>query len=246
MPGKVIYKSFLSVFVLFVFSKTIAQSPELITQGEIRFEKKLNLYSIKGYRSLASQKDASQFRTTYFTLIFKNGRTVYHPDKTNLTISRLGEQPAENNTVYIDLPSKNFVSEKQVFEKKFVIADSIPKIRWKLTEDRKTIAGFECRRANALIMDSVYVVAFYTDAIPTTGGPELFSGLPGMILGVSLPHAHISWFATRLIASQPTESDFLIPAKNAALTNEALKKYLLPDIQKWGEMSFFYLMEILL
>jgi GLPGLI family protein len=48
------------------------------------------------------------------------------------------------------------------------------------------IAGFNCRRANAMIMDSIYVVAFYTDEILTTGGPESFSGLPGMILGVAL------------------------------------------------------------
>jgi GLPGLI family protein len=31
-------------------------------------------------------------------------------------------------------------------------------------------------------MDSVFIVAFYTDQIVTSGGPESFNELPGMIL----------------------------------------------------------------
>ncbi len=49
-------------------------------------------------------------------------------------------------------------------------------------------------------MDSIYVVAFYTDEILTTGGPESFTGLPGMILGIAIPHEHVSWFATKVEA----------------------------------------------
>ena len=223
-----------------------AQISGLIMEGRIRFERKLNIYSLEGYTNTSAQKDIPQFRTTYFTLSFKNGHTYYEPDKSNLLISRRGEQPAENNLVYIDLQGKTFVSAKQAFEKQIIVADTIPKITWKLTTERKLIAGFECRRANAVILDSIYVVAFYTDAISTSGGPELFCRLPGMILGVVLPHEHISWFATQVNRSRTNETDFLIPTKKGALTNRQLRESLLADMKQWGKQSFFYLMEILL
>jgi hypothetical protein len=44
-----------------------------------------------------------------------------------------------------------------------------------------------------------------TDAIKTKGGPELFNGLPGMILGVAVPHYNISYFATRFEALPKAE-----------------------------------------
>ena len=34
--------------------------------------------------------------------------------------------------------------------------------------------------------DTVYVVAFYTEDIPVSGGPEMFGGLPGMILELTV------------------------------------------------------------
>ncbi len=55
--------------------------------------------------------------------------------------------------------------------------DSTRKITWKITDEMREIAGFSCRRANAIMLDSIYVVAFYTDQIPVSGGPESFSGL---------------------------------------------------------------------
>ena len=76
--------------------------------------------------------------------------------------------------------------------------------QWKLTDERKVIAGFDCIRANAIIYDSIYVVAFFSEQLLPAIGPESFSGLPGMILGVSIPHEHISWFATKINITIPT------------------------------------------
>src|SRR5690606_21076982 len=107
------------------------------------------------------------------------------------------------NKVFTDLTKMNVFAERHVFNEVMQVKDVLRKIRWKLTDETREIAGYECRRANALIMDYVYVVAFYTDAIKTEGGPEYFNGLPGMILGVALPHFHINYFATRVEISSP-------------------------------------------
>jgi GLPGLI family protein len=74
-------------------------------------------------------------------------------------------------------------------------------------------------------MDSIYVVAFYTDQIPVSGGPESFTGLPGMILGVALPYEHITWFATKVSEIPVDPKSLTLPAtKKQPITLSALKE----------------------
>ena len=50
-------------------------------------------------------------------------------------------------------------------------------------------------------MDSVYVFAFYTDEITISGGPCTINGLPGMILGLTIPRLYVSMLATKLMVN---------------------------------------------
>src|SRR5690606_20869137 len=88
-----------------------------------------------------------------------------------------------------------------------IIKDCIKKIKWKITDEYREIAGYNCRRANGLTQDSVYVVAYYTVEIPVDGGPESIHGLPGMILGMVVPSQHVSYFATKVELTGGTELD---------------------------------------
>jgi GLPGLI family protein len=107
------------------------------------------------------------------------------------------------------LRTKQTTSKKNVGGSSFLVQDSTRKIKWKITDETRNIAGFEYRSANKLKMDSVNVVAFYTDEITTSGGPESFSGLHGMILGVAIPHEHITWFATKVYDENVRASSLL-------------------------------------
>jgi GLPGLI family protein len=104
----------------------------------------------------------------------------------------------QNNVVYANLNTKQLISKRKVFDDIYLLKDSLRNIRWKFTDEVRDIAGYPCHRANGITLDSVYVVAFYTDKIPVSGGPELFGGLPGMILQLALPHENVSWIATKI------------------------------------------------
>ena len=110
----------------------------------------------------------------------------------------------------------------------------------------REIAGFNCRRANAIIMDSIYVVAFYTDEILAPGGPESFSGLPGMILGVALPHEHITWFATKVEMVPVEPAELNAPVKGKKVNNKELLETINNTFKDWGREGAFYLREIML
>ena len=238
-PSKII------VFASFLFqvnSRAFSQDAIMIHQGEIEFERRLNAFAIldqyystdaaTGGAQFAQQYKAAnpQFKISRFILSFNDDLSYYAPGpadqaKPNPFLSTL----AESNIVYSDLKAKTAVTEKSIFGKPYLIGDSIRKIHWKITSEIKMIAGFSCRRANAIIMDSVYVVAFYTDEIVPRGGPESFTGLPGMILGIALPYDHTTWFATRVSLKPVSNAHFRSPTGEKKISNRELKDILTND-----------------
>jgi GLPGLI family protein len=226
-----------------------AQNTIFLSEGKIEFEKKINLYARmdegNSWTELA-RKTMPQFKTTYFDLLFTRNKSLYKPGRENTDNNKLWEEPAEGNIVYSELNNEKSVSQKKVFEQIFLIQDSIRKIKWKITDENRVIAGFNCRRANAIIMDSIYVVAFYTDEILTTGGPESFTGLPGMILGIALPHQHITWFATKVQAVKVAETEITAPQKGKKVTNPVLKQTLQESLKEWGKEGVNYIQAALL
>lgn len=94
---------------------------------------------------------------------------------------------------------KNATAEVQVeIDEKYIITDSLNHITWRFSDEYRNIAGYECRRVNGATKDSLYVIAFYSEEIPISGGPALVSGLPGMVLGLVIPEMHIQYWATKV------------------------------------------------
>lgn len=109
-----------------------------------------------------------------------------------------------------------------------VIEDSLLNIKWKITDEYRSIAGYECRRANGVILDSIYVVAFFTDQIPVSSGPENFHGLPGMILGVSVPDLNYTIYATE-IKIEPAQIKTEMGNRRSS---KSTRKKLLDDLER--------------
>lgn len=235
------------------FQNAKNQNAIFLTHGKIEYEYKINIYAQMqdynedGWKDWV-KRNMPQFKTSYFNLAFDNNKTLYQPGKDNPENNKIwfSRDVADENVIYSDFDKQQAISQKKVFEKTFLVEDSVRKIKWKITDETRTIAGFQCRRANALIMDSVYVVAFYTDEIVTPGGPESFCGLPGMILGVALPHQHVTWFATKLIADPLKPADFKIPTKGKVATNTSLKETLKESLKDWGKYGDKYILQVML
>ncbi|QNK63346.1 GLPGLI family protein [Pedobacter sp. PAMC26386] len=239
--------------LLFGFSTSLlAQNARFTTEGEIQFERSTNMYAIiqkrinkdnEGYLSQFFEqfkKTSPQFKLTKSTLSFSNQITLFKPIADDTPPSQFfGEDPSvtQINTTYTDLNTNQQITQKKVFEETFLIKDSARVINWKITDETREIAGFNCRRANALVMDSIYVVAFYTDQIPVSGGPESFSGLPGMILGLAMPHENVTWFA-KSVSDRPVSANKLFPpTKGKATDKKGLTLTLTNALKGWGEYA---------
>ena len=232
-----------------IFSSTIllAQNARFTHSGVIEFEKSINQHAaIKKAMSGAGamlggafddyKKRMPQFKILKSTLSFSGNKTLFAPvAEAENSMGMFGSSGSEQpNITYTDLNTNTFITEKKFFEETFLLKDSTRKINWKLTSEMRDIAGYECRRANAIIMDSVYVVAFYTDKIPVSGGPESFTGLPGMILGIALPHDNITWFAKTVTDKSVPVTEIKPPSKGKPIDNKGLFDTINKVISRWG------------
>ena len=244
-------KLFSSLLLICFFVGTVrAQSNSIfIPHGRIEFQRSVNVYAQmqqtmeEGDEQWVDlmKKMASHFRTSYFDLYFTGNKTLYKPgresdDKQNFFF---WTPPAQDNTVFSDLETKKSISRKNVFEQGFLVEDSLRPIKWKITDETRNIAGFTCRRANAIIMDSIYVVAFYTDEILAEGGPESFTGLPGMILELAIPRLYTTWTATKIENLTSTDEKKIIPPTKGKKTNEKEMMDKIKDgIKNWGDTYY--------
>jgi len=249
---KTIIKS-LTLILTAICSIAHAQNARFTTSGTIEYQKSSNTHAIIPrmftkdnevfYKPAFEQLKATQpqFRTLKSTMAFSDSKTLYTP------IAPEGKTPSLNlpimeqfNTIYTDLTTDKAVTQKEVYGEMVLLTDSTRKIDWKITDETREILGYTCRRANAVIMDSVYVVAFYAERIPVSGGPESFTGLPGMILQVALPHDNISWLATK-ITDAPVSANTLVAPKKGKPTTQKDFKALLNKLLGGGDVNVLQL-----
>ncbi|RYY56232.1 MAG: GLPGLI family protein [Chitinophagaceae bacterium] len=212
-----------------------------VSSGKIEFERKVNQHRLMFTGETGDwinefKKIIPQFRTDYFNLTFNETKSLYTIGKEDDNKSQMFfNTPAQDNLVYKDFTTQTAVSNKSVFEAKFLLTDSLVNRQWRIEAETRTIAGFECRKAVTTICDSVVVVAFYTDQIVTPAGPESFSGLPGMILGLAVPRLYTTWFATKLeTITAADEARIVAPSKGKKATSVDMNATISKAIQQWG------------
>lgn len=237
-----------TLIILLLVSSSIlhAQTNQnLLHSGKIKWERKTNIHayldemSKGGNRSFLenAKKRADRYKVDKFEMDFNKVESLYKPEKDGISESQVRwvARPAQENIVYNNYSKKNSTAAKEIYDKNILVKDSLKKFKWKIKEEFRTIAGYSCRRAETIIMDSVWVVAFYTDAIIAPGGPESFNGLPGMILGVVMPRLNVTYFATDVTVYSDARREMNVPKKGKEYTNESLAEYLQGNMKQWGD-----------
>jgi GLPGLI family protein len=224
---------FLSAILLTVLTATAQQ---FIDKAVIEYEVKTNIKKTMGNNSWTEmlKENMPDFKTGYFNYTFADNKSVYKFDhwgeKKVPEFMRRGD---EENIWFFDFTTGKFNMQKDVVGSKFNVADSIPVIEWKLSNENREIAGFNCRKAVGKIMDSVYIFAFYTDEITISGGPCSVSGLPGMILGLTIPRMYTSYIATKVMLNGVNTASIKPVEAKKYYTNNTLKSTIKERIKEW-------------
>lgn len=244
-------KSYFILAAIFFTQQLHAQL--FINKATIEYEVKVNVQKTMGNNSWAEmlKENMPQFKTGYFLYTFADNKSVYKFDHWDTKkVPEWMRRNDEENIWYTDHNTGKFNMMKSVFGSNFYVEDSIPAIEWRLTNENRIIAGFNCRKAVGKIMDSVYVFAFYTDEITISGGPCSINGLPGMIMGLTIPRMYASWIATKVMVNNVDVSVIKPVAAKKYFTNLTLKNTIKertkewvneddPDSKKWIEQLYW-------
>lgn len=208
--------SLLFIAILFITASSAQQK-----EGTVVYER-----TIQMQLQIDDNDEESQMlpktRTDKFELTFGNNQSIWKhvdEDDDNEEFGGNGVQiklvgPGQNDVVFYDFINARKVEQREIFDKKFLVADSIRKLNWKLTGETQTVLGHLCQKATAQnigkrmqmtmdngkmerkeITDTSVITAWFTTAIPVPAGPEVQGQLPGLILALDMNNGRMVYKA---------------------------------------------------
>lgn len=99
---------------------------------------------------------------------------------------------------YFNYPSKGtLMVSSGVINREYIYQESVPRMEWRLQQERAEILGYECIKAVTFFRGREYQV-WFTPEIPISSGPWKFNGLPGLILKAEDSEGLFTWTATAI------------------------------------------------
>lgn len=227
------------IALLMIVSFQTVWAQQFINKATIEFEVKKSILKDMGNNMWDEmmKENLPPFKISYFHFTFSNNKSIYKFDHIDekIKLPDYMKREEEENCWYSNYTNNLFEMKKGVMGSPFYVKDSLQSIQWKLTNERMVIAGFNCRKAIGKIFDSVYVFAFYTDEIMISGGPCSINGLPGMILGMTIPRLFTSWIATKVIITDVNEAAIKPASTKKSFPNKEFKNLLAERTKDWEE-----------
>lgn len=120
------------------------------------------------------------------TSIYQEKQVEMEEGPEHRIVIRIGDD--DRGSVYKNLIEKKLIKQHEFFGRNFLIKEALKPINWKLENEQKQIGGYICRKASASI-DTMKIIAWYCPDIAINDGPDIFWGLPGLILEVNVDNS---------------------------------------------------------
>ncbi len=189
-------------------------------------------------------------RVDKYELTFGNNQSLWkHMDEDNAQEDMSGgglqikmSVAGANDVTFHDFSTARKIEQREMFDKKFIVTDSVRKLNWKITGETKNILGHICQQAIAQrtgtrmvtsmengkvekkeVMDTANITAWFTTEIPVPAGPEVQGQLPGLILALDLNNGRTVY---RALEIQPKADIATIkePSKGKKVTPDEFTK----------------------
>lgn len=236
----------LIVFICIYFF-TINTIQSQIKSGKITYERKTNLY--KKFKNNGDVKEwlkeEDKNKLDVFELYFNDSLSVFKPQESDL-VERMSWS-TNKNSVYQNRITNKRLTIKTIWGERFLLDDTIRISKWKITENKRNVCGYQCRKAILNVNDSTRLYAWFCSELDATIGPESLGGLPGVILGLATEDGGVIYFAKTVEIIKPT-LEVLLPkkSKEKLYKTAELKAQITKDFgkEKWGKMMLYNQFEV--
>lgn len=207
-----------------------------ITEGRIVFERKTNLKKKFGDNERMANflTEENKIRIEQFELYFDGNNSIFKVIEEDEPAQGFMKYMTSRNTVYQDLAKREKFIIMDLYGNPAYLRDSMPERQWKVTESKRKIGGYLCRKAIWEKNDSTRIYAWFSVDIVPTVGPEGFDGLPGAILGLATEDGGLIYFAKEVEAMKVPEGklNYEEPKKDVYNKKE-LRELLEVKMGKW-------------
>ena len=218
-----------------------------IKSGKITYERKTNLY--KKFKNNGDVKEwlkeEDKNKLDVFELYFNDSLSVFKAQESDL-VERMSWS-TNKNSVYQNRITNKRLTIKTIWGERFLLDDSIRLSKWKITENKRNVCGYQCRKAILNVNDSTRLYAWFCSELDATIGPESLGGLPGVILGLATEDGGVIYFAKTVEIIKPTLEVLLTKKSKEKLYKTAeLKAQITKDFgkEKWGKMMLYNQFEV--
>ena len=234
---KLHFKKIFSICLLIALNGSHAKAQNFIAKAQVEYEVRTNIKKTmgKGFWAEMIQDKLPDFKTAYYNYTFSNNKSIFKFDRwAPNTLPAFLKNADEEMLWYSDFDAGEITARKNIINTNLMVKDSLRKIKWKLTNENMVIAGFNCRKAEAVVFDSVYIFAFYSEELMIPGGPASINGLPGLILGLTIPRMYTSYVATKVMVNNVPINEIKPPATKKTFTYEGLKIQFKEIFKDWN------------
>ena len=126
---------------------------------------------------------------TYFKLSINENNSLYEYIERIQNDQVLGKSYGfirKTGILQKDLKNNEFTENINIYGQDITLQDNLPKYVWELEKETKNILDISVRKATALLNDFTEITAWYSLNLPAKHGPEIYSGLPGLILELEI------------------------------------------------------------
>jgi GLPGLI family protein len=233
MISKVGIKQFIGALCIALFPMLVEAQ---MTSGRIVFERKTNLKKRMGDNPRMKNfiTEENKYRIENFELYFNDSTCLFRPLPDNDPVEGFLKFMTTRNTVYQNINAQHKYIVMDLWGTEAIISDSIDQRLWKVTDSKRNISGYSCRKAIYQMNDSTRIYAWFSvDVVPSIG-PEGFGGLPGAILGLASEDGGVVYFAKEVKAMAPPAGVMSYSEKGKEMyTEEQLKKMLMERMGQW-------------
>lgn len=196
---------------------------EEVTQLQIELPEEVKAMAIEIPTENKTEKEL------YFTAehsLFKNkanddGPETIEADGGDFKFKMVRSMP--DNRVYKHLTDGKTVQLQEFFGKKFIIEGEQKSYEWKMTGEQKPILDMLCLQAVSADTSNK-IEAWFTVQIPVPSGPDMLTGLPGMVLEMIVDDGQRKLTATNIEFREMSDEEIQAPSKGKSVSQEEYDK----------------------
>lgn len=233
-------------------------------QGKAYFKSHVQMNVSMGNQEMSTEQQAkmkammqSQLDKEYILLFDQKQSNFKEQEKLGSPTSQSGGMrvmafSGVSSELYKNTKENRFTSKRDLFGKEFLVKDKLEKPEWELSKETKQIGQYTCHKATSTrtvpgrrMIDGngnekvgepreVTTTAWYTPEIPVSNGPDMYWGLPGLIMEIK--DGNMVLICTKIVINSDKKESIVEPSKGKVVTEAKYDEMMEAKMQEMQKM----------